>query len=109
MAAEPTLASQCIKLGAAMVCLWFAAVAFVLQLGAFRTLDADSALGLTLGIGSLLVFVVGIPLARDGELRKPISIFLLLAGAMLICALAALAALVFVLFLFSGSTFSSHN
>ncbi len=109
MAAEPTHASQCIKLGAGMVCLWFAAVAFVLQLGAFRFLDGDSPLGLTLGTGSLLAFVVGIPLARDAELRNPASMFLLLVGAMLVCALGALVALVFVMFLFSGNAFSSHN
>jgi hypothetical protein len=107
MATEPTHASQCIKLGAGMVCLWFAAAAFVAQWGALQA--ADLALDMALGIGSLLAFVVGIPLARNGELRNPRSIFLLLVGAMLICALAALAALVFVLFLFSGSTFSSHN
>lgn len=90
-----------------MVCLWFAAAAFVAQWDVFQV--GDAGLGLTLGIVSLLVFVIGVPLARDGQLRNPASIFLLLVGAMLIWALAALAALVLVLLLFSGKTFSSHN
>jgi hypothetical protein len=107
MAAKSTHGSQCIKLGAGMVCLWLAAVAFVVQSGVFAF--GESALGLTLGIVSLLGFVVGIPLVRDGELRNPTSVFLLLVGAILVIALGALAALVFVLFLFSGNAFSSHR
>jgi hypothetical protein len=91
-----------------MVCLWFAAAAFVVQSGAFP-FDGDAALGLTLGIVSLLAFVVGIPLVRDGGLRNPTSVFLLLIGAILIWALAALATLAVVLLLFSGSAFSSHH
>lgn len=91
-----------------MACAWFAAGALILANG-LHNLNTNSTLEMTLVIGSLVAVAVGVPAYRGEQFRNPASLFFLVVGAVLICALAALATVAYFLFLFINSPMTSHG